>query len=111
METSNRYRHRNPAVSALHAALAATLLTLAPLGTVSAQDDSLSLITETPAEGFELAVTLSQRGVATTQTDPEVRKSLRGAYAQDADSLISVSQVIAIHFQTIAAANDYWRED
>ncbi|PWG60946.1 hexameric tyrosine-coordinated heme protein [Sediminicurvatus halobius] len=109
MDTSNRYRH--PAVLALHAVVAATLLALTPLGTVFAQDDSLSLITETPAEGFELAVTLSQRGVATTQTDPEVRKSLRGAYAQDADSLINVSQVIAIHFQTIAAANDYWRED
>jgi hypothetical protein len=48
--------------------------------------------------------------VATTQTDPEVRKLLRGAYAQDADSLINVSQVIAIHYQTVAAANDYWRK-
>src|SRR5690606_29100062 len=33
-----------------------------------------SLITETPEEGFALAVKLSQKAVATTQTDAEVRK-------------------------------------
>ncbi|TFH87838.1 peroxidase [Billgrantia azerbaijanica] len=69
-----------------------------------------SLITETPQEGFALAVTLSQKGVATTQTDPEVRRELRPEYAEDPRSLIAVSQVIATHFQTVAAANDYWRE-
>ncbi len=70
-----------------------------------------SLITETPQEGFALAVTLSQKGVGTTQPDTSVRKALRGAYAHDPDSLIAVSQVIATHFQTVAAANDYWKED
>lgn len=70
-----------------------------------------SLITETPQEGFALAVTLSQKGVGTTQPDAEVRQGLRGTYAHDPDSLIAASQVIAIHFQTVAAANDYWRKD
>lgn len=69
-----------------------------------------SLITETPQEGFALAVTLSQKGVATTQPDAAVRKAQRLAYAEDADSLIAASHVIATHFQTVAAANDYWRE-
>lgn len=69
-----------------------------------------SLITETPQEGFSLAITLSQKGVATTQPDAEVRKELRPEYAQDPDSLIAVSHVVATHFQTVAAANDYWRE-
>lgn len=69
-----------------------------------------SLITETPQEGFALAVTLSQKAVATTQPDAEVRKAQRPEYAQDPDSLIAVSHVIATHFQTVAAANDYWRE-
>ncbi|WP_205598467.1 hexameric tyrosine-coordinated heme protein [Halomonas sp. NO4] len=69
-----------------------------------------SLMTETPQEGFALAVTLSQKGVATTQPDAEVRKAQRPEYAEDPDSLIAVSHVIATHFQTIAAANDYWRE-
>lgn len=70
-----------------------------------------SLITDTPQEGFALAVTLSQKGVGTTQPDTSVRKALRGAYAHDPDSLIAASQVIALHFQTVAAANDYWKED
>ena len=70
-----------------------------------------SLITETAQEGFELAVVLSRRGVTTTQTDRDVLRARRPAYAHDPDSLIAASQVIAIHFQTIAAANDYWRRD
>lgn len=70
-----------------------------------------SLITETPQKGFSLAVTLSQKGVGTTQPDVDVRKALRDAYAHDPDSLIAATQVIAIHFQTVAAANDYWKED
>ncbi|WFM71230.1 hexameric tyrosine-coordinated heme protein [Halomonas sp. CKK8] len=69
-----------------------------------------SLITETPQEGFALAVTLSQKGVGTTQPDAEVRKAQRPEYAEDPDSLIAASHVIATHFQTVAAANDYWRE-
>ncbi|WP_300272471.1 hexameric tyrosine-coordinated heme protein [Halomonas sp.] len=69
-----------------------------------------SLITETPQEGFALAVTLSQKGVATTQPDAEVRKAQRSEYDEDPDSLIAASHVIATHFQTVAAANDYWRE-
>lgn len=68
-----------------------------------------SLMTETPQEGFELAITLSRRGVKHTQPDVEVLKRLRPDYAENADSLTAASQVIAINFQTIAAANNYWR--
>ena len=46
-----------------------------------------------------------------TQGDREVLFAGRAEYAEDPDSLIAASQVIAIHFQTIAQANDYWRED
>ena len=38
-----------------------------------------------------------------------VRDKLRAAYDHDTGQLIASSQVIAIHFQTVAAANDYWR--
>lgn len=69
-----------------------------------------TLATKTPEEGFALAVKLSQKAVSTTQTDAEVRKTLRPAYAHDPNSLIAVSHVVATHFQTIAAANDYWRD-
>lgn len=68
-----------------------------------------TLLTDTPQEGFELAVTLARKGVSTTQPNVEVLKELRPAYANDAQSLIAVSQVVAVHFQTIAAANGYWR--
>ena len=68
-----------------------------------------TLITATPQEGFELAVTLSRRGVKYTQPDVNVLKELRADYAHSADSLTAASQVIALNFQTIAAANGYWR--
>ena len=68
-----------------------------------------TLLTRTPQEGFDLAVTLSRRGVKTTQPDAEVLHRLRPVYAQNADSLTAASQVIALNFQTIAAANNYWR--
>lgn len=69
-----------------------------------------TLITATPQEGFELAITLSRRGVKYTQPDIEVLKKLRPDYANSADSLTAASQVIAINFQTVAAANNYWRK-
>lgn len=69
-----------------------------------------TLITDTPEEGYELAVTLARKAVGMTQPDAEVRKKLRPVYANNPDSLTFASQVVAIHFQTVAAANDYWRE-
>ena len=68
-----------------------------------------TLITETPQEGFELAITLSRRGVKYTQPDTDVLHRLRPEYANDADALTAASHVIALNFQTVAAANDYWR--
>ncbi|MGB4948010.1 MAG: hexameric tyrosine-coordinated heme protein [Candidatus Competibacter denitrificans] len=68
-----------------------------------------SLITSTPQEGFDLAITLSRRGVKYTQPDVEVLKKLRPDYANSAEGLTWASQVIAINFQTVAAANNYWR--
>lgn len=68
-----------------------------------------SLITKTPEDGFQLAVKLSRMGVKTTQPDTEVLHRLRPEYAENADSLTAASQVVAVHFQTVAAANNYWR--
>ncbi len=69
-----------------------------------------TLITDTPQQGFELAITLSRRGVKYTQPDPEVLHKLRPEYASDAQALTAASQVIAINFQTVSAANNYWRK-
>jgi len=68
-----------------------------------------SLQTDTPQEGFELAITLARKGVAYTQTSAEVREKLRPTYAENADSLTFASSVVATHFQTVAAANNYWK--
>ena len=68
-----------------------------------------SLITPNPQAGFELAISLSRRGVKYTQPDMDTLKKLRPEYADSADGLTAASQVIAINFQTVAAANNYWR--
>ncbi len=67
-----------------------------------------SLKTANPQEGFELAIKLSRMGVKYTQPSAEVRDKVRPTYADNADSLIAASQVVAAHFQTVAAANHYW---
>ncbi len=69
-----------------------------------------TLITDTPQAGFELAIALSRRGVKYTQPNADVLQKLRPLYANEANSLIAVSQVVAINFQTVAAANNYWRK-
>lgn len=69
-----------------------------------------SLMTETPQEGYELAMKLSRKAVGQIQPDANVREVLRPAYAADPDSLTLASQVVAINYQTVAAANDYWRK-
>ncbi len=70
-----------------------------------------SLRTKTPAEGRELAMMLARKTIAAIQHDPEVRGMLRPTYASDAALLIAAGHVVAVEFQTIAAANDYWRAD
>ena len=68
-----------------------------------------SLITASPQEGFELAITLSRRGVKYTQPAAQVLHKLRPEYANDPAALTAASQVVALNFQTVAAANNYWR--
>ncbi len=70
----------------------------------------LSLQTETPQEGFELAIKLSRMGVKYTQPDMEVLKKLRTDYANNASNLTAASSVVAMHFQTVSAANNYWKK-
>jgi len=68
-----------------------------------------SLITATPQEGRELAVKMARKSIAAIQTDPEIRKKLRDDYANDTKQLIDSANVIAIEFQTVAQANNYWK--
>ena len=68
-----------------------------------------TLITETPQEGYDLAVKLARTAVKMTQPDAQIREALRADYANNADSLTAASHVVAVHFGTVAAANGYWR--
>lgn len=79
------------------------------MGAAQANDSWLpTLKTDTPEQGFELAVKIARMGVKTTQPNVEILKKGRADYADDAEDLIAASQVVAIHFATVAAANDYW---
>jgi len=68
-----------------------------------------SLITDDPESGFQLAIKLSRKAVGFTQTDAAVRERLRPHYAENADSLTAASHVVAVNFQTVAQANNFWR--
>ena len=69
-----------------------------------------TLQTATPEEGFDLAIKLARVAVKATQPNASMREKLRPEYAENANSLISVSQVVATHFATVAVANDYWKD-
>lgn len=69
-----------------------------------------SLVTPDPQSGFDLAIKLSRMAVKLTQPDDAVRSRLRGEYGEDADALIRSAQVVAINFQTVAAANNHWKD-
>lgn len=70
-----------------------------------------TLITNSPQEGRELAIKMVRKSIAAIQTDAETRKKLRSEYANDTAQLIVSANVIAIEFQTIAAANNYWKNE
>jgi hypothetical protein len=96
--------------------LTALLAVALTVGAVSAEEAETepswlpSLVTETPEEGFALAIVMARRGVTTTQQDRTILHAVRPAYSHDPDSLIQASGVVAAYFATIAAANEYWRE-
>ena len=79
--------------------------------TSARESRGLSLITATPEEGFQVAIQLARKGVTETQPDKDVLFMLRDVYSRDPDALIAASHVVAVHFQTVAAANNYWRDE
>ena len=68
------------------------------------------LRTNTPEEGYDLAIKLSRMAVKLTQPDDDARNRMRPEYANDSESLIAVSHVVAVNFQTVAQANNFWRD-
>lgn len=70
-----------------------------------------SLITDTPAEGRALAVKIARHTVKTIQPNAGAMKEERDKYASNADSLTMATHVVAVEFQTIAMASNYWRDE
>lgn len=69
-----------------------------------------TLITDTPEEGRALAMLMARHTVHNIQPNLCVLERGRKQYSVDPNSLIFASQVVAIEFQTVAAANNYWRQ-
>ena len=68
-----------------------------------------TLITPTAEEGRALAITMARHSIHNIQPDLDVLIDGRPTYSTNPDSLIAVIQVIALEFQTVAAANNYLR--
>ena len=69
-----------------------------------------TLITATPEEGRALAITMARHMIHNIQPDLDALKAGRPSYSTKPEDLIAAGQVVAIEFQTIAAANNYWRK-
>ncbi|PXW25165.1 UNVERIFIED_CONTAM: hexameric tyrosine-coordinated heme protein (HTHP) [Williamsia faeni] len=68
-----------------------------------------TLITDSPAAGRALAFAIARHTIHNIQPDLDVLIGGRPVYSTSPDSLIAAGQVVALEFQTIAAANNYWR--
>ena len=68
-----------------------------------------TLNTNTPQEGFELAVKLSRLAMMIAQSYDDDSQPARPTQRDGASQLVGAAHVIALNFQTIAAANDWWR--
>jgi hypothetical protein len=68
-----------------------------------------TLNTNTPQEGFELAVKLSRLAVVVAQSCEDNNQRTSSIQLNETSRLIGAAHVIALNFQTIAAANDWWR--
>jgi hypothetical protein len=68
-----------------------------------------TLNTSTPQEGFELAVKLSRLAMMVSRSSDDDGQGTRQIQGDDVLQLIQAAHVIALNFQTIAAANDWWR--
>lgn len=69
-----------------------------------------TLETATPQEGYELAIKMSRMAVKHIQPSAEKRTAVRAKYEIEADDLIAAAQTVATNYQTVAAANNYWKK-
>jgi hypothetical protein len=75
----------------------------------SGEDYMPSLITKTPLEGRMLAIKMVRKTVGAIQGDAKVKQAVRKKYEDDPQLLMYAVELVALEFQTIAIANNYWR--
>lgn len=76
----------------------------------AADDYVPSLITDTPLEGRQLAITLVRKTIGSIQKDGDAKMRVREKYEEDPMMLMRAAELVALEFQVIAEANDYWRD-
>lgn len=69
-----------------------------------------SLITKTPLEGRQLAITMVRKTIGAIQKDGKIKQEVRKEYQDDAELLMRAAELVAIEFKTVAKANNYWRD-
>lgn len=99
----------------------AALLAMAPLSVLAsdpsrppadgaaAADYVPSLITDTPLQGRELAITLVRKTIGSIQRDADAKRRVREQYQEDPALLMQAAAMVTAEFRIIAEANDYWR--
>ena len=53
---------------------------------------------------------MSRMAVKHIQPSAEKRTAVRAKYEIEADDLIAAAQTVATNYQTVAAANNYWKK-
>lgn len=74
-----------------------------------AEDYVPSLVTETPLQGRELAITLVRKTIGSIQRDDGAKMRVREKYEEDPEMLMQAAAMVTAEFRIIAEANDYWR--
>lgn len=75
-----------------------------------AEDYVPSLITDTPLQGRQLAITLVRRTIGSIQRDADAKQRVRERYEEDPALLMQAAAMVTAEFRIIAEANDYWRD-
>jgi hypothetical protein len=68
-----------------------------------------SLITKTPLEGRNLAITIVRKTVGAIQRDGKIKHAVRDVYEKDPMMLMRSVELVNKEFAIIAIANNYWR--
>jgi hypothetical protein len=77
----------------------------------TAQEDYVpSLITDTPLQGRQLAITLVRKTIGSIQRDDDAKRRVREKYEEDPEMLMQAAAMVTAEFRIIAEANNYWRD-